>query len=69
MWIGAYDMFLSDQHTWLDGTLVASGYTTWYPANPDNGNENYMGIWVDAMTWGDWIGTENFKYICEVGLV
>ena len=58
-----------DQHRWLDGSLVANGYTNWHSFNPTNGNENYMDIWVSDGKWTDWIETASYKYICEAGFI
>ncbi|XP_078485580.1 chondrolectin-like isoform X2 [Ciona intestinalis] len=57
---------------WNDGTIVTSGYTNWYPGEPNNdsGNENCVvlfhriglsshGKWNDLPCSGKW------RYICE----
>ncbi len=68
IWMGGYDMFKNDEHRWLDGILVSSGFTNWHPSDPSNGGQNSMIIlsdrrWSDAFSWG------NFKYMCESGLM
>ena len=70
IWISGYDMFNEDIHRWLDQTPVASGYTNWRGANPQNGDEKYMRIRNDLDgKWGDWMGDGERKYICESGLI
>ena len=73
-WIGGSDVNNNDVNRWLDDTLVATGYTNWYPGGqwnpePSNGNQNHMLIWLDDGTWGDWHGTLNLQYICQAGLI
>ena len=63
-------MFLDNQHRWMDGTLVASGFTKWRSPDPNNGGDNYMLFRPSDGKWGDYkTGPATFKYICESGLI
>ncbi len=70
IWLGGLDMNLDNNHRWLDGSLVASGYMNWYPGDPHNGGENNVAIHLPlGGFWADYTGTHKFKYICESGLI
>ena len=69
VWIGGFDIYSDNKYRWMDGHLVESSYTNWNPGDPGNGHEDYLGIRGDDGMWRDYSGTENFKYICESGLV
>ena len=63
-------MNLDENLRWLDSTLVANGYTNWLPGDPDNGDNNHMGIRLSDWMWYDYDGaTYTFQYICESGLI
>ena len=61
----------NNNHQWLDGTLVSSGYSNWYsPYEPNN--ESYMDIYMNPDAHrGKWFDSDGSskKFICEPGLV
>ena len=63
-------MLNEDKHRWLDGTLVESSYTNWYPDDPNNGNNDYVAIGIlGDWIWADLLGSDRAPYICEAGLI
>ena len=59
-----------DVYRWLDGTLVASGFTKWLGTEPSHKNQNYIRFRSDWNgQWTDYAETYYYKYICESGLI
>ncbi len=71
--IGGYDRDGDNQHRWLDGSLVSSGYTKWNTGQgePNDGGDDYLIIYpYGRFSWSDKpLEPWSRRYICEKGLI
>ena len=69
VWIGAYDLFGTDDFYWLDGTPIEDGYTNFDDGEPDGGTSD--AIYMESssgFTWYDTTVTSDVFVLCEIDL-
>ena len=62
-------MNLDETFRWMDGVAVPSGYPNWLPGNPNQGNQDYMGMTRTDGRWYDGWAITTYNYVCEAGLI